>query len=138
MAKNLRWTSSLGEAYHNEQAEVMTAIQTLRAEAKAKGQPQVHFADDCSSAISSGDRHPTANPQVVYVPEYNPAVIYGSPYVTPGYSAGDVAAAGINRFRSRNRRRGNDERWLLRLGLQQLELRLAWNGRGLSRRSLLR
>src|SRR5258707_13949330 len=37
MAKNLSWTSSLGEAYHNQQAEVMAAIQTLRAEAKAKG-----------------------------------------------------------------------------------------------------
>ena len=37
MAKNLTWTSSLGEAYHNQQSEVMTAIQTLRAQAKAKG-----------------------------------------------------------------------------------------------------
>ena len=30
LAKNLTWTSSLGEAYHNQQAEVMTAIQTLK------------------------------------------------------------------------------------------------------------
>jgi DNA replication protein DnaC len=37
MAKNLTWNSSLGEAYHNQQSEVMTAIQTLRAQAKAKG-----------------------------------------------------------------------------------------------------
>lgn len=28
LAKNLTWTSSLGEAYHNQQAHVMTAIQT--------------------------------------------------------------------------------------------------------------
>ena len=37
MANNLTWTSSLGEAYHNQQSEVMAAIQKLRAQAKAKG-----------------------------------------------------------------------------------------------------
>ena len=37
MAKNLSWTSSLGEAFHGQQAEVMTAIQTLRAKAKTAG-----------------------------------------------------------------------------------------------------
>jgi hypothetical protein len=37
LAHNLTWTSSLGEAFHNQQAEVMTAIQTLRAQAKAAG-----------------------------------------------------------------------------------------------------
>ena len=37
MAQNLSWTSQLGEAYHNQQADVMTAIQTLRAKAKADG-----------------------------------------------------------------------------------------------------
>ena len=37
LAENLTWTSSLGEAYHNQQADVMTAIQTLRAKAKAAG-----------------------------------------------------------------------------------------------------
>jgi len=31
MAKNLAWTSQLGEAYHNQQADVMKAVQTLRA-----------------------------------------------------------------------------------------------------------
>jgi hypothetical protein len=98
MAKNLSWTSSLGEAYHNQQAEVMAAIQTLRAEAKAKGNLK------STSQMTVVQQSPQviviqpANPQVVYVPEYNPAVIYGSPYVTPGYSAGDVAAAGIIGF----------------------------------------
>src|SRR6266478_113880 len=98
LAKNLSWTSSLGEAYHNQQAEVMTAIQTLRAEAKAKGNLK------STSQMSVVQQSPQviviqpANPQVVYVPEYNPAVIYGTPYVTPGYSAGEVAAAGIIGF----------------------------------------
>src|SRR5580693_2687812 len=98
LSNNLTWTSSLGEAYHDQQAEVMTAIQTLRAQAKAAGNLK------SSSQITVVQQSPQtiviqpANPQVVYVPEYNPAVVYGTPYVTPGYSAGDVAAAGIIGF----------------------------------------
>ena len=98
LANNLTWTSSLGEAYHDQQAEVMTAIQTLRAQAKSAGNLK------SSSQITVVQQAPQtiviqpANPQIVYVPEYNPAVIYGTPYVTPGYSAGDVAAAGIIGF----------------------------------------
>ena len=37
IAQSLAWTSSLGEAYHNQQADVMTAIQTLRAQAQKAG-----------------------------------------------------------------------------------------------------
>ncbi|HTS56612.1 MAG TPA: DUF3300 domain-containing protein [Terriglobales bacterium] len=98
LAKNLTWTSSLGEAYHNQQSEVMTAIQALRAQAKAAGNLK------SSSQITVVQQSPQTiviqptNPQVVYVPEYNPAVVYGTPYVTPGYSAADVAAAGIIGF----------------------------------------
>jgi hypothetical protein len=98
LAKNLTWTSSLGESYHNQQSEVMSAIQTLRAKAKAAGNLK------SSSQITVEQQSPQviviqpANPQVVYVPQYNPAVIYGTPYVTPGYSAGDVAAAGVIGF----------------------------------------
>jgi uncharacterized membrane protein YgcG len=98
LAENLAWTSSLGEAYHNQQADVMTAIQTLRAEAKAKGNlkttPQVTVVQQSPQVIVI---QPT-NPQIVYVPQYNPAVIYGTPYVVPGYTAGDVVAAGIIGF----------------------------------------
>ena len=103
MAKNLTWTSSLGEAYHNQQADVMTAIQALRAQAKAKGNlettPQITVVQQSPQVIVI---QPT-NPQIVYVPQYNPTVIYGTPYVVPGYvapvyTAGDVAAAGIIGF----------------------------------------
>jgi hypothetical protein len=98
LANNLTWTSSLGEAYHDQQAEVMTAIQTLRAQAKSAGNLK------SSSQITVEQQSPQtiviqpANPQIVYVPEYNPTVVYGTPYATPGYSAGDVAAAGIIGF----------------------------------------
>jgi hypothetical protein len=98
LAKNLTWASSLGEAYHNQPSEVMAAIQTLRAKAKAAGNlkstPQITVVQQTPQTIVIQP----ANPQVVYVPEYNPAIIYGTPYVTPGYTAGDVAAAGVIGF----------------------------------------
>jgi uncharacterized membrane protein YgcG len=98
LSKNLTWTSSLGEAYHNQQADVMAAIQALRAKAKAAGNlkttPQVTVVQQSPQVIVIQP----ANPQVVYVPQYNPTVVYGTPYVVPGYSAGDVAAAGIIGF----------------------------------------
>jgi Protein of unknown function (DUF3300) len=103
LATNLTWTSSLGESYHYQQSEVMTAIQTLRAQAHAKG------ALKSSSQITVVQQSPQviviqpANPQVVYVPQYNPTVVYGTPYVVPYYTAptystGDVVAAGLLGF----------------------------------------
>jgi Protein of unknown function (DUF3300) len=98
MAKNLNWTSSLGETYHNQRAALMDAIQKLRAQAKAAGNlksgPQVMVVQQTPQTIVIEP----ANPQVVYVPEYDPALIYGIPYVTPGYTAGDVVAAGVLSF----------------------------------------
>ncbi|MFZ3214754.1 MAG: DUF3300 domain-containing protein [Candidatus Acidiferrales bacterium] len=100
MAKNLSWTSSLGQAFHNQQAEVMAAVQTLRAQAKAKGNlkttPQVTVVQQSPQVIVIQP----ANPQVVYVPEYNPAIVYGYPYVVPAYTytPGAVVAAGIIGF----------------------------------------
>jgi hypothetical protein len=98
LAKNLTWTSSLGEAYHNQPSQVMAAIQTLRAKAKTAG----HLKSN--SQITVEQQTPQtiviepANPQVVYVPIYDPATIYGAPYVTPGYTAEEVAAAGVIGF----------------------------------------
>jgi hypothetical protein len=98
MAKNLSWTSSLGEAYHNQPAAVMEAVQTLRAQAKAAGHlkstPQIVVTEPTAQTIVIQP----ANPAIVYVPEYNPAIIYGVPYVVPGYTAGDVAAAAVIGF----------------------------------------
>ena len=98
MTKNLSWTSALGEAYHTQSADVMTAVQTLRAQAYAAGNLKT------GSQITVVQQSPQtiviqpANPQVVYVPEYNPAVVYGTPYTTPGYSTGAVVATGLLAF----------------------------------------
>jgi uncharacterized membrane protein YgcG len=98
MANNLNWTSTLGEAYHNQPSEVMAAIQRLRAQAKAAGNlksgPQITVTQESPQTIVI---EPT-DPQIVYVPLYNPAAIYGTPYVTPGYTAGEVAAGAVLGF----------------------------------------
>jgi hypothetical protein len=98
MASNLAWTSSLGEAYHTQAADVMTAIQTLRAKAQAAGNlksgSQITVVQQSPQTIII---QPT-NPTVVYVPQYNPTVVYGAPVTTPGYSSADVATAAILAF----------------------------------------
>jgi hypothetical protein len=94
LAKNLSWTSALGEAYHTQAADAMTAVQVLRAKAKQAGNlksgSQITVVQQSPQVIVI---QPT-NPQVVYVPQYNPTVVYGTPYVTPGYSAATVVADG--------------------------------------------
>jgi len=85
LAHNLSWTSSLGQAFTNQQAEVMAAVQTMRARAQSAGTLQ------SSSQITVVQQSPStiviqpANPQVVYVPQYNPTVVYGAPVVVPAY-----------------------------------------------------
>jgi hypothetical protein len=98
LAKNLSWTSSLGEAYHNQGADVMAAVQVLRAQAKAAGNlksgSQITVVQESPNVIVIQP----ANPQVVYVPQYNPTVVYGTPYQPPGYSTGDLVAASVLAF----------------------------------------
>jgi uncharacterized membrane protein YgcG len=98
MAQNMSWTSQLGEAYHNQSSDVMAAVQTLRAQAKADGNlksgSQITVVQQTPQTIVI---QPT-NPQIVYVPEYNPTVVYGTAYVTPGYSTGDLVATGLLSF----------------------------------------
>lgn len=86
LARNLAWTSSLGQAFENQQAEVMAAVQVMRAKAQAAGTLQ------STSQITVVQQSPNtiviqpANPQVVYVPQYNPAVVFGAPIVVPYYN----------------------------------------------------
>src|SRR5580704_10005536 len=92
MVKNLSWTSALGETYHTQAADLMSAVQVLRAKAKAAGNlksgSQITVVQQSPQTIVI---QPT-NPQVVYVPQYNPTVVYGAPVVTPGYTTGEVVA----------------------------------------------
>jgi Protein of unknown function (DUF3300) len=98
LARNLSWTSALGEAYHTQPADIMSAVQFLRAKAQAAGNlksgTQITVVQQAPQVIVI---QPT-NPQVVYVPVYNPTVVYGTPYVTPGYSTAAVVTTAVLAF----------------------------------------
>ena len=101
MAQNLAWTSQLGEAYHNQQPDVMAAIQQLRAQAQTAGNLKTTSQQTVTTQSQGGQQViviQPANPQVVYVPTYNPAVIYGAPYYPPSYSTGAVVATSLLSF----------------------------------------
>jgi len=85
MDKNLSWTSTLGDAYYNQQQDVMDAVQVMRHKAEQAGalkNPQHEVIKEDGPDI---DIEP-AEPDVVYVPAYNPWLIYGYPIVAwPGW-----------------------------------------------------
>ncbi len=85
MDKNLSWTSSLGDAYYNQQQDVMDAVQVMRRRAQEAGNlkttPQQTVTTQGSTIIVQ-----PASPEVVYVPAYDPWLVYGGPIVAwPGW-----------------------------------------------------
>jgi uncharacterized membrane protein YgcG len=85
MDKNLAWTSSLGDAFYNQQQDVMDAVQVMRQRAQAAGNlrstPE-QTVDDQDSSITI---QPTST-ELVYVPAYDPWLVYGDPLVAwPGW-----------------------------------------------------
>jgi Protein of unknown function (DUF3300) len=85
MDKNLSWTSSLGDAYYNQQQDVMDAVQVMRQRAQQAGNlkstPQQTVTTQGPTVVIE-----PAQPDVVYVPAYDPWVIYGGPIVAwPGW-----------------------------------------------------
>jgi Protein of unknown function (DUF3300) len=76
--KNLSWTSSLGDAYVNQQQDVLNAVQVMRQRAESAGNLQTNDHEKVSKhgktiVIDPVDR------QVVYVPQYDPWLVYGAP-----------------------------------------------------------
>jgi hypothetical protein len=115
--EKLDWTQKLGDAFLAQQTDVMNAIQRLRSKAQAQGNlkttpeqkvivepvavsqttpgPEVVVEQPAASQTTIIRIEP-ANPQVVYVPTYNPMVVYGAwpypayppyAYYPPGYVA---------------------------------------------------
>jgi hypothetical protein len=85
MDKNLSWTSALGDAYVNHQQDVMDAIQTMRRRAHDAGNLKTTSEQKVVEDGSEVAIEP-ANPQVVYVPQYDPWLVYGPPVVAwPGW-----------------------------------------------------
>ena len=111
MDEKLDWTQKLGDAFLAQQAEVMAAVQRLRAKANAEGTlmstkeqtvtvepappPAAAAADPAAAPAAAAAAAPAtqtttiikiepADPEIVYVPTYNPTVVYGAwPY--PAY-----------------------------------------------------
>jgi hypothetical protein len=78
MDKNLAWTSSLGEACVNGQQVVLDAVQVLRQRAQAAGNLQSTEQETVTTDGQAISIEPT-DPEVVYVPEYDPWDVYGAP-----------------------------------------------------------
>lgn len=78
LSKNVGWTSELGDAYYNQHDDVMKAVQEMRKKAKKAGNlkptPQLNVNDEDGQI----DITPT-DPDVVYVPAYDPWLVYGYP-----------------------------------------------------------
>ena len=85
MDKNLSWTSSLGDAYVNQSQDVMNAVQVIRERAEKSGNLQSTEHEKVSHKDKTIVIEP-ADPEVVYVPEYDPWLVYGGPLVAwPGW-----------------------------------------------------
>ncbi len=112
MNDSLSWTSALGEAYYNQPADVMDAIQIMRNKAmnagnlKTTAQQKVDVLP--APPAPQGSAQPSvqqtviiepAQPNTVYVPQYNPTTAYGAPVPAPaGYSGSDLLLTGVLAF----------------------------------------
>jgi hypothetical protein len=102
LSTKLDWTEKLGDAFIGQQAQVMETVQKLRAKAKENGKLESN-KDQKVDVKSEGDKEyiviESTSPSVIYVPTYDPVVVYGSwwypsyppyPYYPPGYVAGGM------------------------------------------------
>jgi len=92
--QDVQWTTALGNAFLAQQADVMAAVQRMRARAQANGRlsttPQQTVTTQTQGGQAAIDIAP-ADPQVIYVPVYDPAYVWGPPawgYYPPLYYAG--------------------------------------------------
>src|SRR6058998_556561 len=106
MADNIQWTTDLGNAFLAQQSDVMDAVQRMRAKAQGTGNLKTSAQQVVQTeTVPSGKQVITvepAQPDVVYVPSYDPTVVYGPPppaypyypYTYPGYVPGIALAWG--------------------------------------------
>jgi hypothetical protein len=108
MSDQLDWTENLGDAVLAQQADLMDSIQRLRGQAEANGklkttkQQKVTINQQANKQVIEIE---PAAPDVVYVPYYNPSVVYGTwaypaypPYYYPppsSYIVGGAIASGL-------------------------------------------
>src|SRR6184192_3726593 len=110
MAGNIQWTTDLGNAFLAQQSDVMDAVQRLRGKAESKGTLKTSAQQTVQKKPLEGGKQVVviepAQPNVVYVPSYDPQVVYGPPppaypyypYTYPGYYPGMGLAWGAAGF----------------------------------------
>src|SRR4051794_2594465 len=105
--ENLQWTTDLGNAFLDQQTEVMDAVQRMRKKAKDAG--KLDSTKEQKVEVKTIETKTIveirpADPQVIYVPTYNPVVVYGPPvyayppvvYPPPPSTGAVVATAAIS------------------------------------------
>src|ERR1700722_7270916 len=102
LADDIQWTTDLGNAFLAQQKDVMDAVQRMRKKAQDKGNLKTTEQQKVETQVIESKSTiviQQANPQVVYVPSYDPVVVYGPPvhpyppihYPPPGYYAAGLA-----------------------------------------------
>jgi hypothetical protein len=101
MSEKLDWTQQIGYAMTEQQSDVLNSVQRLRAQAQAAGNLKTNEQQVVTQEGSAIIIQP-AQPTVVYVPSYNPTVVYGTwpypaypPVYYPGYYPGYVPGAAL-------------------------------------------
>ena len=104
LAGNIQWTTELGNAFLAQQADVFAAVQRMRAKAQGTGTLVTNQQQVVNTQAVDGGTQviviQQAKPEVVYVPSYDPVVVYGAPvypypsYIYPGYVPGMGLAFG--------------------------------------------
>ena len=102
LADDIQWTTDLGNAFLAQQSDVMDAVQRMRAKAKDTGNLKSSEQMKVETKVIENKSVVVieqSSPDVVYVPSYNPTVVYGPPvypyppisYPPPGYYAAGMA-----------------------------------------------
>jgi hypothetical protein len=93
--QDITWTTNLGNAFLNQQADVMDAVQRMRSKAEQAGKLSSTSQQTVTNTNDSGQpviEIEPANPQVIYLPNYDPAYIWGPslyyPYASWYYPGG--------------------------------------------------
>ncbi len=82
LTQNIRWTTDLGNAFLAQEPDVMAAVQRLRASSQANGRLTSTSQQTVSTETQGGQPAiviQPANPNVIYVPVYDPAYVWGPP-----------------------------------------------------------
>jgi len=80
--QDVHWTTDLGNAFLAQPADVMAAVQRLRARAQANGKLQSNQQETVTTETQNGQQAieiQPADPQVIYVPYYDPTYVWGAP-----------------------------------------------------------